>query len=105
MVPRIAPCAGRAKALRAAGCSQCGAHDGEGGQSLLWCPCGWAVYCGTGCQKKAWPSHKDECKRRRAEQKEREAAAAQEGGGGGGTGGEASGDASGSGGTQLQDVD
>ncbi|KAL4447871.1 hypothetical protein ABPG75_005090 [Micractinium tetrahymenae] len=36
---------GKAFSLKAAGCSQCGSHSGKGGKDLLFCPCGWAVYC------------------------------------------------------------
>ncbi|KAL4442440.1 hypothetical protein ABPG77_005024 [Micractinium sp. CCAP 211/92] len=58
---------GKTRALKACGCSQCGAHSGEGGKPLLYCPCGYAVYCSTQCQKVDWPAHKAECKRIRAE--------------------------------------
>ncbi|KAL4442437.1 hypothetical protein ABPG77_005021 [Micractinium sp. CCAP 211/92] len=60
---------GKNFSLKAAGCSQCGAPSGEGGKALLFCPCGWAVYCSTRCQKVDWPAHKAECKRIRAENK------------------------------------
>ncbi|CUG89341.1 zinc finger protein, putative [Bodo saltans] len=30
-------------------------------EAMLSCPCGFVVYCGTGCQTKHWPDHKSRC--------------------------------------------
>ncbi|KAL4442439.1 hypothetical protein ABPG77_005023 [Micractinium sp. CCAP 211/92] len=60
---------GKLSVVSAFGCSQCGAHSCEGGKRLLLCPCGYAAYCSTQCQKVDWPAHKAECKRTRAQKK------------------------------------
>ena len=68
----------RERAMRVAAEASCSAHDActRAGDAVISgdkiinrarCPCQHAIYCDTGCQKAAWPSHKDFCKEKRKE--------------------------------------